>query len=43
MVAVMGVSGINVLTRMSAFILLCIGIQIVWGGVSVLFGLPHPA
>jgi hypothetical protein len=36
MVAMMGASGINVLTRMSAFILLCIGIQIVRGGISAL-------
>jgi multiple antibiotic resistance protein len=43
MVAIMGASGINVLTRMSAFILLCIGIQIVWAGIGALFGLPHPA
>jgi multiple antibiotic resistance protein len=40
MVAMMGASGINVLTRMSAFILLCIGIQIIWGGISALFSLP---
>ena len=40
MVRMIGASGINVLTRMSAFILLCIGIQIIWGGVSALFGLP---
>jgi multiple antibiotic resistance protein len=35
-----GASGINVFTRMSAFILLCIGIQIIWAGISALFGLP---
>jgi multiple antibiotic resistance protein len=40
MVAMIGASGINVLIRMSAFILLCIGIQIIYGGISALFGLP---
>jgi multiple antibiotic resistance protein len=34
-------SGINVLTRLSAFILLCIGIQIIWAGISGLLGLPQ--
>lgn len=32
LVAVLGESGTNVMVRLSAFILLCIGIQIVWGG-----------
>jgi multiple antibiotic resistance protein len=41
MVAVLGASGINVLVRLSAFILLCIGIQIIWSGYSTLMGLPH--
>jgi multiple antibiotic resistance protein len=36
MVRVLGVSGINVLIRLSAFILLCIGIQIVWSGYEAL-------
>jgi len=40
LVSLMGTSGINVLTRLSAFILLCIGIQIMWGGLSTLLGLP---
>jgi len=40
MVAMIGPSGINVLVRLSAFILLCIGIQIVWSGLSALIGLP---
>ena len=40
MVRVLGASGINVLVRLSAFILLCIGIQIIWSGVSALTGLP---
>jgi len=40
MVAMLGPGGINVLVRLSAFILLCIGIQIVWSGYSALMGLP---
>jgi multiple antibiotic resistance protein len=35
-VAVLGASGTRVLVRLSAFILLCIGIQIVWNGYSAL-------
>jgi multiple antibiotic resistance protein len=35
-VAALGASGTNVLTRLSAFILLCIGIQILWNGYSAL-------
>jgi multiple antibiotic resistance protein len=38
MVALLGASGINVMIRLSAFILLCIGIQIVWSGYSALTG-----
>lgn len=34
----LGAEGTNVLVRLSAFILFCIGIQIVWSGVSVLIG-----
>ena len=34
MVKVLGPNGINVLIRLSAFILLCIGIQIIWSGCS---------
>ena len=37
-VAALGVSGTNVLMRLSAFILLCIGIQIIWNGYSALVG-----
>ena len=37
-VAALGASGINVLIRLSAFILLCIGIQIIWSGYSALVG-----
>jgi multiple antibiotic resistance protein len=40
MVAVLGPSGINVLIRLSAFLLLCIGIQIGWRGYSALPGAP---
>ena len=41
MVAWLGASGINVLIRLSAFILLCIGIQIIWSGIAALVHLPH--
>jgi multiple antibiotic resistance protein len=38
----LGRTGINVLVRLSAFILMCIGIQIAWNGVSTLVaGLSH--
>jgi multiple antibiotic resistance protein len=40
-VARLGSGGTNVLVRLSAFILLCIGIQIVWNGYSELMSLPH--
>ncbi|HEX3864642.1 MAG TPA: MarC family protein [Stellaceae bacterium] len=40
MVAMLGASGINVMIRLSAFILLCIGIQIVWSGYSALIAAP---
>jgi multiple antibiotic resistance protein len=39
-VAALGKGGTNVLTRLSAFILLCIGIQIVWTGYSTLTATP---
>jgi multiple antibiotic resistance protein len=41
MAALLGASGINVMIRLSAFILLCIGIQIIWSGYSALAGIPH--
>jgi multiple antibiotic resistance protein len=41
MVSIIGAGGINVVVRLSAFILLCIGIQIIWDGYSALVGLPH--
>jgi multiple antibiotic resistance protein len=40
-VSVLGVSGTNVLVRLSAFILLCIGIEIVWTGYSALIDVSH--
>lgn len=39
-VAALGTGGTNVLVRLSAFILLCIGIQIIWAGYSALAALP---
>lgn len=41
LVALLGASGTNVVARLSAFILLCIGIQIIWSGWSDLASLPH--
>lgn len=38
-IAVLGESGTNVVVRLSAFILLCIGIEIIWGGYSALAGI----
>jgi multiple antibiotic resistance protein len=37
-IAILGPSGTNVVVRLSAFILLCIGIQILWTGYSALVG-----
>ncbi len=37
-VARLGESGTNVVVRLSAFILLCIGIEIIWSGYSALAG-----
>jgi len=39
-VRVLGEQGTNVLVRLSAFILLCIGIEIIWSGYSALAHLP---
>jgi multiple antibiotic resistance protein len=39
-IAMLGKSGTNVVVRLSAFILLCIGIQILWTGYSTLAA-PH--
>ncbi|HYM73298.1 MAG TPA: MarC family protein [Stellaceae bacterium] len=41
MVSLLGASGISVMVRLSAFILLCIGIQIIWSGYSALAGISH--
>jgi multiple antibiotic resistance protein len=35
----LGRTGTSVVTRLSAFILLCIGVQIVWNGLSALLGI----
>jgi multiple antibiotic resistance protein len=40
-VAWLGKTGTNVVVRLSAFIMLCIGIQILWGGVSALMVTPR--
>ena len=37
----LGPSGTNVVVRLSAFILLCIGLQIIWTGWTGLMALPH--
>ncbi|HUO02460.1 MAG TPA: MarC family protein [Rhizomicrobium sp.] len=41
LVSVLGTSGTHVVIRLSAFILVCIGIQILWSGWSELSSLPH--
>jgi multiple antibiotic resistance protein len=41
LVAMLGVTGTNVVVRLSAFILLCIGIQIIWSGWTDLTALPR--
>jgi multiple antibiotic resistance protein len=33
---VLGVTGMNVIMRLSSFLLVCIGVQIIWNGVSAL-------
>lgn len=38
----LGDAGVNVLLRLSAFILVCIGVQIAWSGLSDLIGSLHP-
>jgi multiple antibiotic resistance protein len=40
-IALLGKSGTNVVVRLSAFILLCIGVQILWTGYSALIAAPH--
>ena len=39
----LGRTGTSVVTRLSAFILLCIGVQIIWNGLSALLGIHPPA
>ena len=39
--AAVGPSGMNVILRLSAFLLLCIGVQILWNGVSALLRTLH--
>jgi len=45
MAAVVGESGMGIILRLSFFLLVCIGVQIMWNGVSALVhsfgGLPH--
>jgi multiple antibiotic resistance protein len=36
LLALLGENGVNVIIRLSAFILLCIGIQVLWTGYSAL-------
>ncbi len=40
MARVLGETGVEVLVRLSAFILMCIGIEIIWSGYSALIALP---
>lgn len=40
-VAALGKTGTNVVVRLSAFIMLCIGLQILWGGWSALNAMVH--
>jgi multiple antibiotic resistance protein len=35
---ILGATGMNVMMRLSAFLLVCIGVQIVWNGASTLVG-----
>ena len=39
--ALLGENGVNVVIRLSAFILLCIGIQVLWTGYSTLVIAPR--
>jgi multiple antibiotic resistance protein len=38
---ILGATGLEVLVRLSAFILMCIGIEIVWNGYSALIATTH--
>jgi len=37
----LGVTGLEVMVRLSAFILMCIGIEIIWNGYSALIAVAH--
>ena len=39
MAKLLGDTGVEVLVRLSAFILMCIGIEIIWNGLSTLTGM----
>ena len=41
LIGILGPSGTHVVVRLSAFILVCIGIQILWSGWSELAAMPH--
>jgi multiple antibiotic resistance protein len=43
LVSSLGDTGVNALVRLSAFILVCIGVQIAWGGLADLINSLHPA
>jgi len=38
----LGATGLAVVMRLSAFILMCIGVQIMWNGIDASFGLTKP-
>jgi multiple antibiotic resistance protein len=38
----LGETAMNVILRLSSFILVCIGVQIIWNGYTALMGLHHP-
>ena len=40
-IRMLGKTGTNVMVRLSAFILLCIGVQVLWTGYSTLVAAPH--
>lgn len=39
---IIGKTGMTVIIRLSAFLLVCIGVQIIWNGISALMGSLHP-
>jgi multiple antibiotic resistance protein len=41
LLSILGEAGRDVFLRLSAFILLCLGVQIVWNGYSAMTSLPH--